>query len=51
MIFPVQLIININAQVFTAANLFNVIITQLESEVMFFVIWLPKNTIWGFVNT
>ena len=36
MIFPVQLIININAQVFAAANLFNVIITQLESEVMFF---------------
>ena len=43
MIFPVQSIININAQVFTAANLFNVIIRQLESEVMFFfVIWLPK---------
>jgi len=34
MIFPVQFFININTQVFTAPNLFNVIITQLmESEV------------------
>jgi len=52
MIFPVQLLININTQVFTATNLFNVIITQLESEVMFLSSGFPKTLgIWGFVNT